>query len=94
MGDVDLFGLRSKALQQGLNRPRLTVASGVPKQGRRLLGRALSQKRFVERLFEFEASASDALGIPGLAGLPAVGVARLKPGFRIAGLTGLEPTVC
>ena len=44
---------------------------------------ALAQKRFVERPFEF----------PELPGLPGVGVARLKPGSRIAGLTRLEFTI-
>ena len=92
MSDVDLFGLRREALQQGLNRPRFAIASGIPEQTCGLFGTPLAQESRIEVLLEFQAAPRNTRGISGLAGWPPVGVSCFELGFRIPGFTVLEST--
>ena len=94
MSEIDLFGFGSQALQDGLNRPGLSLASGVPKQSGHLLGAPMAEKGCIEGLLEEEAAPGDPSRIARLAPLPAVLISRLKPSGGIAGLAGLEFTAC
>jgi hypothetical protein len=94
MSYVDLFGLGREALQQGLDRPRFTIASGVPDERGGFIGTPLLQQRRVEALFEFHAPPRNTRGISRLAGLPSVRISRFELGFRIAGLAKFEFTAC
>jgi len=93
MSYFDPLCVRRQSLEERLNRPRLACARASPQQCCRLQRRTLLDQGSKESLLEFQAAAHYAGRIAGLTGLPAVRIAGLEPGFRIAGLPGLESAV-